>query len=249
MAERAREEAQRKRSDARGRRRSLAAKPFEALDDAAGGSDGDGNGTGNGADPFAAAKQAARTAAAAALAGGVAGAAKALLQRRGEAQDDDSPDDDEREGDQRPQPAADVSEEDERPTDVDEDAREGDEETGSEPEAEHEEPPEPTPERRQPQTRHDAAPQKGASSSDVASVVDRARSQVTDVLGKDAESVSGISRMNGSWSVLVEVVEVHRVPDSTDVLASYEVVLDDDGNLVSLERRNRYRRSQVEEER
>ena len=45
----------------------------------------------------------------------------------------------------------------------------------------------------------------------------------------------------------VEVVDVHRIPESTDVLASYEVALDDDGGLLSLERRGRYRRSQVEE--
>ena len=38
-------------------------------------------------------------------------------------------------------------------------------------------------------------------------------------------------------------------PRSAHVLSSYEVVLDDDRNLVSLERRGRYRRSQVEEER
>ena len=97
--------------------------------------------------------------------------------------------------------------------------------------------------------RQEGKQQKGASSSDVAEVVDRARSQLTDVLEKEVDSVSGISRRNGSWSVTVEVVEVHRVPDSTDVLSSYEVVLDDDRNLVSLERRGRYRRSQVEEER
>ena len=87
----------------------------------------------------------------------------------------------------------------------------------------------------------------GASSSDVQRIVDRARCLVEDLLGSETESVSGVERSNGSWSVTVEVVEMHRIPESTDVLSSYEVVLDDDGNLVRLGRARRYRRSQVED--
>src|SRR5437588_157755 len=90
-------------------------------------------------------------------------------------------------------------------------------------------------------------PERGASSSEVSKMLERARSQVQDLLGEQPESVSGIVRSDGHWSVMLEVVEVRRVPDTTDVLASYEVVLDNDGNLVGLERKRRYFRSQVEE--
>ena len=55
-----------------------------------------------------------------------------------------------------------------------------------------------------------------------------------------------MQRVNGTWTVTLEVVEVRRVPESTDVLSSYDVVLDDDGGVVSLTRSGRYRRSQVE---
>ena len=79
--------------------------------------------------------------------------------------------------------------------------------------------------------------------------MDQARSHVENLLGKEAESISGIAKQDGRWSVTVEIVEVHRIPDSTDILASYEVVLDDDGDLIRLERQGRYRRSQVEEDR
>ena len=44
-----------------------------------------------------------------------------------------------------------------------------------------------------------------------------------------------------------EVLEIRRIPESTDVLASYAVTLDDDGNLLDLERSRRYRRAQVDE--
>ena len=45
----------------------------------------------------------------------------------------------------------------------------------------------------------------------------------------------------------VEVVQLRRVPESTDVLASYAVVVDDDGLLISLQQTRRYCRSQADE--
>jgi hypothetical protein len=45
--------------------------------------------------------------------------------------------------------------------------------------------------------------------------------------------------------VTLEVVELRRIPESTDVLASYEVELDGDGNFLSFERGGRYSRSQA----
>jgi len=66
------------------------------------------------------------------------------------------------------------------------------------------------------------------------------------LLGKDADSVSGLDRNGDGWIVTVEVVEVPRIPESTDVLASYEVELDGDRNLVRYARRRRYYRSQAD---
>ena len=42
-------------------------------------------------------------------------------------------------------------------------------------------------------------------------------------------------------------MELERIPPSTDVLASYEVALDGDGNLLGYERTRRYVRSQADE--
>jgi len=231
MAERTRGDAQRDRTSARERRRSLASKPFEALDEAAGGENGNGGAA-------AAAKHAARTAAAAAIAGGLAGAAKALVQRR--AHDDDGADD---EPDETPQRAEST---DEEPRDEQE-AEAPEEQSGEEDEDEPDGGEGDEDEAPSAPAASDDAPSKGGSMSEARDVVDRARGHVEALLGKEADSVSGISRRNGSWAVDLEVVEVHRVPDSTDVLSTYEVVLDDDGGLLSLERRGRYRRSQVEE--
>ena len=75
----------------------------------------------------------------------------------------------------------------------------------------------------------------------------RARAALQDLLGNEAESVSGFERADGGWAVRLEVVDVRRIPESTDVLSSYEVVLDDEGNVVRMTQVRRYRRSQVEE--
>jgi hypothetical protein len=87
---------------------------------------------------------------------------------------------------------------------------------------------------------------RGAASGDAKGVVDEARRQLQEVLSVEPESVSGVRRSEDGWAVTAEVVEVHRVPDSTDVLASYEVTLDDARNLVGVDQTRRYLRSQVE---
>jgi hypothetical protein len=66
-----------------------------------------------------------------------------------------------------------------------------------------------------------------------------------DLQGADAESVSSVTRGATGWTVGLEVVELHRIPDSTDVLASYEVELDPAGELVRYERVRRYSRSEA----
>lgn len=263
MAERTRQAKSRQRGAAK--ESSKATEPSEQLDDAT-----ESNSTGGKSDAIAAAKSAAGAAAAAALAGALVGAGKALLQRRSQAddgseadevpesegpdeptqsaaaqpvQDDESADADETERDvQQPDASAtDDSDEDDEDTDASESEPE-DVSRAAPVDSESESEPERDVGRNRPRQ-----PEHGAPSSDVAKIIGNARSYVQDFLGKEPESVSGVDRSNGSWSVTVEVVELERVPDTTDVLGSYEVVLDEDGNLVRLERTRRYLRSQVEE--
>ncbi len=46
----------------------------------------------------------------------------------------------------------------------------------------------------------------------------------------------------------VQVVELERIPRSTDVLGAYAVQLDEDGELIGYRRRRRYNRSQADED-
>jgi hypothetical protein len=82
--------------------------------------------------------------------------------------------------------------------------------------------------------------------SEPATIVPKARRALEELLGREAESVSGFERENSHWKVNLEVVELRRIPDSSDVLGSYELVLDDDGNVARMSRTRRYQRSEVE---
>lgn len=71
--------------------------------------------------------------------------------------------------------------------------------------------------------------------------------QLIEISGAEADSVSGLERAEDGWLVRVEVVEVRRIPDATSVLATYQVVVDNDGVLQSYRRVNRYYRNQAGE--
>jgi Gas vesicle synthesis protein GvpO len=76
-----------------------------------------------------------------------------------------------------------------------------------------------------------------------------AAKQLTELLGSPPERVIGLERRDGGWRVRLEVVELERVPETTSVLASYEVDVDREGELIAYRRTRRYARAQIEEER
>ncbi|MFE9888909.1 gas vesicle protein [Streptomyces scopuliridis] len=73
-----------------------------------------------------------------------------------------------------------------------------------------------------------------------------ATEQLAGLLGKRPESVSAVKRTEEGWQADVEVLEISRVPDTTSVMASYRVRLDEEGRLTEYERRRRYARGQID---
>jgi Gas vesicle synthesis protein GvpO len=84
-----------------------------------------------------------------------------------------------------------------------------------------------------------------ASGSEVAASAAR---QLLELTGREAEGVTGLQRTDDGWKVQVEVVEVRRIPDTTDVLALYEVEVDSDGEMEGYRRLRRYGRGVPGEE-
>jgi type IV secretory pathway VirB10-like protein len=161
-----------------------------------------------------------KTAASAALAGAAVGAAHAFKQRRAARQAED-----------HDEPQAEEQQEPEEQEEQQQPEPEAQSEAEPEPEPQHEDPPPPP------------RPMRGGEAQ---RIVERAREEMRALRGEDAESVSSIRRTDNGWRVSLELVELHRVPDSTDVLGTYDVELDDDGNLVRFERTGRYYRSEAD---
>ena len=74
-----------------------------------------------------------------------------------------------------------------------------------------------------------------------------AKATVEDVTGFESESVSGLQWDGETWLVTVEVCELERVPNTTDVMASYVVQLDDRGGLLGYKRERRFQRGAAED--
>ena len=75
-----------------------------------------------------------------------------------------------------------------------------------------------------------------------------ARGHLAQLTGRPIESVLGLHRDDDGWKVTVEVVELSRIPNSTDLLGCYVVEVDDDGELVGYSRNRRYHRNQADED-
>jgi Gas vesicle synthesis protein GvpO len=225
--------AQQQRAQARERRRSRA-KPSEAdRSDAAVDESAD-----NQDQPLEAVKHAAKVAAAGAAVGAAAAAARALTSRDG--------DDDEESG---PQAEADIgpqAEQDQKQDEQDQKQEQGQQEQeDQQPEAETDDAPAdelPDPV----SVRREDGDVRGATPDDARTTVQRARDQLEALLERSVESVSSLERTNDGWLVTLEVVEVSRIPESTDVLASYQMELDEDRNLRRYARVRRYHRTAAE---
>lgn len=71
---------------------------------------------------------------------------------------------------------------------------------------------------------------------------------VEELTGEQPEGVTSLERSEDGWEVGIEVVETHRIPDSTDILAVYRVEVDEEGELVSYHRDRRYYRGRADDQ-
>ncbi|OKI25646.1 gas vesicle protein [Streptomyces sp. CB03911] len=73
-----------------------------------------------------------------------------------------------------------------------------------------------------------------------------AAEQLAELLGRVPESVSALKPTEDGWQADVEVLELERIPETTSVLGTYRVTLDETGELLSYERIRRYTRGQID---
>jgi len=70
--------------------------------------------------------------------------------------------------------------------------------------------------------------------------------QFADLTQLEPVAATGVRREEDGWSVLVDVVELERIPSTTSVMATYRVDVNDGGDLTGYERLRRFTRGSVD---
>ena len=84
---------------------------------------------------------------------------------------------------------------------------------------------------------------------DVAEALREAKQLLAELTGLKPGTITGVDRDDDDgWRITVEMVELERVPNTMDVLGSYEITVGDDGQLRGYRRVRRYHRSATEED-
>jgi hypothetical protein len=71
---------------------------------------------------------------------------------------------------------------------------------------------------------------------------------VYELTGFTPQAATGLEWDGDMWNVTVDVLELERIPNTTDVIGTYEVRLDSEGTLRGYRRVRRYVRGDAREE-
>ncbi|WP_310619230.1 gas vesicle protein GvpO [Flexibacterium corallicola] len=77
------------------------------------------------------------------------------------------------------------------------------------------------------------------------SLIAGAKLQLKELTGYPVDSIAEFKQIEGGWSLTSTVIELERIPSSTDVLAEYLIDLDPNGDIISYRRGRRFYRGDV----
>ena len=81
---------------------------------------------------------------------------------------------------------------------------------------------------------------------DVHQVVEVAREELSKITGLQLSTTLRAVKEKKGWRVSMELIERHAFPDQLDILAIYDVILDDDAKLIEFNRRSMRERIDTE---
>jgi len=81
---------------------------------------------------------------------------------------------------------------------------------------------------------------------DVGTLIEKAREELSKLTGLKASSTVGVIKDEKGWHISVEMLEKKSIPDQMDILATYEALLDEEGNLLGFERKSMRKRMETE---
>jgi hypothetical protein len=79
-------------------------------------------------------------------------------------------------------------------------------------------------------------------------VADVAQKELAKLTKLEPSGIRGVSKDEEGWHVTVEMIEKKSIPDGMDLLALYEVTLDEEGNVLKFERGKLRKRGDTGEE-
>jgi hypothetical protein len=83
---------------------------------------------------------------------------------------------------------------------------------------------------------------------DLHQLIESAREELSRATGLELSTTLGASKDERGWRISMEMIEKHSIPDQMDILAAYDVMLDDDGKLIEFNRRRLRKRMDTEGE-
>ncbi len=83
---------------------------------------------------------------------------------------------------------------------------------------------------------------------EITTLVERAKQQLAALTGLKPVGVTRIAKENGGWHVAIELLEMSRIPATTDIIGCYEADLDEQGNLQQFVRQRTRVRGTPQEE-
>lgn len=84
---------------------------------------------------------------------------------------------------------------------------------------------------------------------ELVNLAERAKEQLAEVTGFSPVAAVGGFKGEEGWHITVDAVEMVRIPNSTDIIGTYVVLLDQQGNMMKFEKkRARLRGEPYEEE-
>lgn len=92
------------------------------------------------------------------------------------------------------------------------------------------------------------SPRPSRSDMTAAGAAKAALRQIAELTAKQPEGITGVERTEDGWTVGLELVEDQRIPSSSDILATYEITIGPDGDLLSYRRVRRYARGRGDTE-
>jgi len=67
-------------------------------------------------------------------------------------------------------------------------------------------------------------------------LIEKAREELSKITGLELSTTLGAIKEEKGWKVTMEMIEKHSLPDQMDILAVYDVMLDDEGNVIEFNR-------------